>query len=280
MQRARGLTWALPLASVLFLAGCGGEGGDPGPDRQAGNSIAVGEPNPGGAIDTSKFVAQAQDPVCADVRNRLFVIDQQYVFWDRAGNCADAAYSYRLYGNTTEKLLCSQEDSIAGPRSACSDDAAKTLFDIIVKHPDASDLGLGSGHKVEKVNFTVLNPPFVQIDRRFSSGISTSRNVVIKDAGSWNALWREHAPEEPVPAIDFSTTMVLGVFMGTQPGGCYATDITGVTHKDGKLIVARTDSGPNILELCTMVITTPGQLVRTARSDEPVEFVTIAKKPQ
>lgn len=281
MQRVSQLMWAVPLASALMLAACGGGGGATPADRQAGNSIAIGEPNPNATFDTSKFVALAQNDTCADIRNRLFVIDNRYVFAERAGNCADASYSYSLYGSSPEPVLCSQADSIAGPRVSCTDDTAKALFDVIVKHLDAADLGLGSGHKVEQVKFTVLNPSFVQIDRRAWSRIETSRNVVVKDAASWAALWREHAgDEERLPQIDFATTMVVAVFMGTQPGGCYGTDITGMNHKDGKLIVTRTDTGPRMGELCTMAITHPAHLVRTARSDEPVEFSTVVPKAQ
>ena len=281
MQRISQLMWAVPLASALMLAACGGGGGATPADRQAGNSIAVGEPNPSAAIDTSKFVELAQNDSCADIRNRLFVIDNRYVFAERAGNCADASYSYSLYGSTPEPVLCSQADSIAGPRLSCTDDKAKALFDVIVKHLDAADLGLGSAHKVEQLKFTVLNPSFVQIDRRAWSRIETSRNVVVKDAASWAALWREHAgDEERLPQIDFATTMVVAVFMGTQPGGCHGTEITGMNHKDGKLIVTRTDTGPRMGELCTMGITHPAHLVRTARSDEPVEFSTVVPKAQ
>ncbi len=288
MQRVSQLMWAVSLASALMLAACGGGGGATPADIQAGNSIAVGEPNPSTAIDTGKFVALAQNDTCADIRNRLFVIDNRYVFAERAGSCADASYSYSLYGSSPEPVLCSQADSIAGPRVSCTDDKAKALFDVIVKHLDAADLGLGSAHKVEQVKFTVLNPSFVQIDRRNWSRIWTDRNVVVRDAASWAALWREHAgDDQPLPQIDFSTTMVLGVFMGSVESGCYATEITGLARKDGKLIVTRTDTGPRPAggaledtQACIAAITSPAHLVRTARSDEPVEFSTVVPKTQ
>lgn len=287
MQRASQLMWAVPLVSALMLAACGG-GGSAQADRQAGTSTAVRDPVASTSFDTSKFIALAQNDTCADIRNRLFLIDGHYVFADRAGSCADASYSYTLYLDTPEPV-CTQADSIAGPRVSCVDYYSKALMETIVAHLDAPDLGLGSAHKVEQIKFAVQNPSFVQIDRRNWSRIWTPRNVVIRDAASWAALWSEHAGEEPLPRIDFTTTMVLGVFMGSAPDGCYATDITGLARKDGKLIVTRTDSIPGTtpvnvplseVKACTMSITHPSHLVRTARSEEPVEFVAVAANPK
>ena len=271
MKRAEGLIWAWPLAGALLLAGCGG-GSEQAAERQAVDTIA---------IDTSKFIAQAQDPSCADVRNRLFLIDRQYVFADRAGSCADAAYSYRLYGKTTDALLCSNEDSIAGPRIACSDATAKALFEVMIKNLGASDLGLGSTHRVEKVDFVMLHPPFHQIDRLSTGdllglgarGTALHANLVIRDAITWTKVWNAYASGKPVPAIDFSTDMVL-LAARTFALSCYTLDIAELTRKDGKLVVTVNEPGMHPLEECSPSLVHLNHMVRTARVDDPVEFVT------
>lgn len=154
---------AFSLLGAMVLAGCGGGGDDNGAtvaatsDRLAGQGIVVGEPNPGAPIP-AQFIEQAQKANCAEVRNRLYVIDQKYVFADVAGNCGDASYSYSLYGASPSALLCTQADSIAGPVSKCTDEAAKALFEVIVKNRLAADLGLGTGHKVEKIAFPSKDP--------------------------------------------------------------------------------------------------------------------------
>jgi hypothetical protein len=143
----------LSFLGAVLLTGCGG-GGDlqtsAQMNQQHGQGVAVGEPSPN-RLDTTAFVAVARTENCANTRNRLFVIDHQYVFWDRAGSCADSAYARTLYGATLDKMLCSQADSIAGPRTSCSDESARPLFDTLVQNHDKADLGLGPVHVIEEV---------------------------------------------------------------------------------------------------------------------------------
>src|ERR1051325_10327498 len=77
------------------------------------------QPTPTIALEWAPFVELARKAQCADVRNRLFVIDQTLVFADSAGNCADASYSQILYGKTVDAVLCVNHDSIAGPVKKC-----------------------------------------------------------------------------------------------------------------------------------------------------------------
>jgi hypothetical protein len=110
----------------------------------------TGEPRP---PDLAPFIALAKNGDCADTRNRLFLIDGALVFWDRAGQCADAAYASTLYGGEPSDILCDSHDSIAGPMRGCPKPAYEDLFDVIVEHLDEPDLGLGPPHTVELVEF-------------------------------------------------------------------------------------------------------------------------------
>lgn len=102
----------------------------------------------GSAIDLAPFEALARKADCAQSSNRLFVIDGQLVYWDRAGFCGDNAYAYTLYGETPDRVLCSLKDSFVGPRRAC-EEAVRPLFETIVQHRTDADLGLGPGHDVQ-----------------------------------------------------------------------------------------------------------------------------------
>jgi hypothetical protein len=139
---------AAALAGAALLAGCGGGAGGTG-DRVAG--IAVGEPN-GAMPVTADFVAMAQGATCAELRNRLLMIDKRMVYWDRAGNCPDNSYARALYGATPQQMLCSVSDSIGGPRTVCADETARALFDTIEASRHKADLGLGSTHQVETIS--------------------------------------------------------------------------------------------------------------------------------
>ena len=104
-------------------------------------------------INLEPFRELARKSDCADAQNRLFLIDAQVVFWDRESTCADAAYARRLYGRTVARLICYDEDSIAGPRNACNDAGRYApLFETVLQNLKEPDLGLGPG-RVEPVDF-------------------------------------------------------------------------------------------------------------------------------
>lgn len=140
------LTW---LVTLPLLSACSAVGTTP-------NSLQP----PLSAADTAKFIAVAKASACSDIRNRLFLIDQKNVFWERAGNCADASYARTLFGQTPETVLCSSADSIAGPRISCSDEAARALFATISQNLAQPDLGLGGAHQVQQIRL----PPAQRID--------------------------------------------------------------------------------------------------------------------
>lgn len=103
------------------------------------------------APEWAPFVEMARQAECADIRNRLFVIDRTLVFADHAGSCADAGYSQTLFGKTINQVLCVNHDSIAGPMKNCTDPSYAALFDTILAHLDEPDLGLGNSHKVQQL---------------------------------------------------------------------------------------------------------------------------------
>jgi hypothetical protein len=127
--------FALLPAALFLLSSC------------AGSSV-----KPPTMVDLAPFEEMARAAGCADIRNRLFLIDGQLVFWDRAGACADAAYGETLYGSSPDQVLCDLHDSIAGPVKNCSDVRYQDTFDTITINLDQPDLGLGPKHTVQPVN--------------------------------------------------------------------------------------------------------------------------------
>lgn len=124
----------LSSAVLLLVAGCGDE-----------------SPEPLSEIDLIPFKEMAKSADCADIRNRLFLIDGQQVLWDREGSCPDNAYSQTLFGSTVDNVLCDLHDSIAGPVSSCRDDLYGSMFDTIIANLDEPDLGLGPEHTVQVI---------------------------------------------------------------------------------------------------------------------------------
>lgn len=112
------------------------------------------QPAPTAAMpDLAPFTEMAESAACADRVNRLYVIDNQMVFWTTSGNCADASYAHTLFGETPDQQLCITHDSIAGPQTNCQPEY-EALFQTILAHLGEPDLGLGGEHTVESVEVT------------------------------------------------------------------------------------------------------------------------------
>jgi hypothetical protein len=242
-------------------------------NQTAGQGVAVGEPN-GGVPVVSEYIKMAQEASCASTRNNLFVVDSKYVLWDRAGNCADNSWGQVLMGATPQAVLCSSGDSIAGPRTSCSDESARALFDTMLKNLDKADLGLGAGHKVEPVSFlpksgtpmtwkTIVTDSF--------SNIETPREAVIKDAAAWSTLWAEHSKTRiAAPEVDFSRNILVALFQGNNPI-CGTFDVVHVGAHEGKLLVEYEVRDLSPVALCLAAITQPMRVVAVPRVDAPVE---------
>lgn len=275
---------ALALAAIVSLSACGGGGGaEPmsAVRTPSFEGIAVGEPNPSAQVDRNVFIKMAQGAACGDKLNRLYIIDNAQVFWDVAGNCADASYSYALFGATPELKRCSAGDSIAGPRTSCADERYRDTFDTIVKNRDKADLGLGSSHKIEVVDLTPQvqlgdTVPFEQLLVNQFSGNSEVKNVVVRDAKEWSVLWRQinaNITEVPAePFVDFNKKMVLAVFAGSG-GGCSGVGVMRTSVLDSVLHVEYAMSpppGPDVA--CIAVMTSPVAVVVVDKFDGKISF--------
>ncbi|MBI4708359.1 MAG: hypothetical protein HY761_10635 [Candidatus Omnitrophica bacterium] len=113
-------------------------------------SCVYGEFDP----DIEAFKAQARRALCSDLINRLFLIDNKLVFWQVEGNCPDAGYGLTLYDKKTHQILCSEHETIAGPRITINDENYRQLFYTINQNLENPNLGLSSDHRVEEILLT------------------------------------------------------------------------------------------------------------------------------
>lgn len=277
----KNIVHCLPLIGAVLLAACGGAYTDSSsyqPSTQtSGAGVAVGEPAPG-APAKDEFIKMARGAACADRTNRLYVIDGKQVFWQVAGNCADASYSNHLYGLIPQQLQCTNGDSIAGPRTTCQDESQRALFDTILRNLDKPDLGLGGAHKVEPLTFMPKEGPVAheQLLNEQYSGLHNAENAVIRDSDALRKLWtgihqiRMPAPE--LPKIDFGRQMVLAVAIGPQPNGCYGVGIDSVAVAGDALVVNYKTQRPAADAACTQAVVSPVALVVVDRNEAKVNF--------
>ncbi len=124
-----------------------------------------------------------------------------------------------------------------------------------------------SGHGSEAVELK-----FATVQRGDLSGIEERREVVVRTAAEWAALWKQHTPGQKPPAIDFTRSMVAGVFLGSRPSGGFAIDVTSVQRDGPDLVVTYRESKPDPKMMVTQMITSPFHLVRIDRLEGPVRF--------
>lgn len=233
---------------------------------------------------TTEFISLASGASCANLRNRMYLIDQKQVFWDKAGSCADAAYDLVLFGSTTKNILCSAADSIVGPRTICNDEQFRAMFLTISSNLDKADLGLGSGHQVQQL----VVPPgaswamsLTPVYAPLFYGTAPA-NVVIKDLTAWTRFL-ETAQIKPIfgplTEADFSNKMVVGTFFKSA-NNCSVTQIVRMSSNGQKLIVEYTDEERISIRSCDAnsdLASTPMNLVMVDKLDLPVEFVNVNK---
>ena len=115
------------------------------------------------------------------------------------------------------------------------------------------------------------------IDKGDHSYIGSPRQVVIRTAEEWTALWNEHAAERAKPAVDFSKEMVVGVFLGSKPTAAYSVAIVSTLAKNDALLVHYRVTQPAAGGIRAQVITFPYHLAAIPKS--PAKDVKFEKLP-
>lgn len=104
------------------------------------------------------------------------------------------------------------------------------------------------------------------------SNIEESRQVVVRTAAEWQALWKEHDAQSEAPSIDFAQSIVVAVFLGTRPSAGFAVEITAVKGDSSRAVVEYRERRPARDAITAQVITSPFHIVRVARGPGTIEF--------
>ena len=117
--------------------------------------------------------------------------------------------------------------------------------------------------------------PFTTISQSEQSGVEEARQVVVRTAQEWTALWKEHAPDRPMPAVDFTKSMVLGVFLGSRNTAGYRVTIAGIERSGASVAVTYREQRPGARDMLAQILTFPHHLVRVERIDGEVKFTRV-----
>jgi hypothetical protein len=104
------------------------------------------------------------------------------------------------------------------------------------------------------------------------SNIEEPRQVVVRTAAEWQALWKEHDPQRAAPSVDFAQSIVVAVFLGTRPTAGFAVEITAVRTEGNRAVVEYRERRPARDALLAQILTSPFHIVRLARPSGSIEF--------
>jgi hypothetical protein len=121
----------------------------------------------------------------------------------------------------------------------------------------------------------MFTPPLRTIDHGTMSNIGDARFVTIRDQAEWSALWRTHAPGKPLPAVDWSREMVVGVFVGTVPTAGFRVEIVGYREEGGRVVAGYRETPPARDAITAQVLTSPFALAAIPRRAGDVSFEKI-----
>lgn len=113
---------------------------------------------------------------------------------------------------------------------------------------------------------------FSTLDRGDHSQIEEPRDVVVRTAAELSALWKQHGGDSKPPEVDFTKSMVLGVFLGSRRTAGYAVEITRIDKQEAGLVVLSREQRPDPRDMVAQMLTAPFHLVRTDINPGPVRF--------
>jgi hypothetical protein len=106
------------------------------------------------------------------------------------------------------------------------------------------------------------------------SNVRTSKNLVIRDAKSFTAVWKEHVGtgQAPLPSVDFKKYDVIAIFIGPKPTGGHTVKIDEVKRNKNEAEVTATLSKPGPGTLTTQAFTYPYVMKAVPKLPATVKF--------
>ena len=120
-------------------------------------------------------------------------------------------------------------------------------------------------------------PPLRTVGKGPMSAIDQPRQVTVRSAAEWGALWKENGAKAPLPPVDFSREMVVGVFVGTRSTAGYGVEIVRAIGNSSTLVVEYVETAPSRGTITAQVLTAPYHLVAIPKRDGTIVFKKVDK---
>jgi hypothetical protein len=281
------------VALVIGMAACGG-GGDSSPgtvgDRSGGQQLnATGleatdryifdaEVAPGSVVEQAPLVVPVPGAEAPRETYLISKLDHANSFRRELGNGAAIAFDDLA---THMYFLVPASDCPAYSEPAGIDHRpARITISINRFEPEAGAACPSSAatgfHVFKGKKSRAPEILFESLALPAQSHIGNERLEVIRDAGAWTALWAGHhrgAGTPPaLPAIDFSEKMIVAVYIGMRPNGCYDVGIDRIYEDGETIIVEYTEHIPSSQDICTQALVSPSHVVVMPTTPYPFAF--------
>ena len=111
------------------------------------------------------------------------------------------------------------------------------------------------------------------------SGIASTRTVVVRDEAALRALWNEAAIRLPLPKIDFTQRMIVGIFLGTRSTSGFSVQVVEVVSEHEILVVKYSERRPSPRAMVMQVLTAPFAIVSAPAHVGSVRFEPVTVSP-
>ena len=112
---------------------------------------------------------------------------------------------------------------------------------------------------------------FSTVASGLSSQIDEPREITIRTQADWQTFWRTHSTQ-PVPVVDFSKSIVAGVFLGMRPTGGYGVTIRAVRRTPTGAVIEYLSNTPDKTKMVIQMLTSPFHLIAIPVDIGKVEF--------
>jgi hypothetical protein len=121
-------------------------------------------------------------------------------------------------------------------------------------------------------------PPSVQIvAREAMSMVDEPKQAVVRTAAEWATLWRQHAGDRALPAVDFSKHTVVAVFLGSRSSAGFAVDVIGLSQVPGGVVVQWAERRPGRDQVSAQVLTSPAVIVTIPKAPGTITFEKVER---
>ena len=121
-------------------------------------------------------------------------------------------------------------------------------------------------------------PSQVQVvSREMMSMVEEPKQAVARSAPEWASLWRQHAGDKALPAVDFGSRTVVAVFLGTRSSAGFAADITAVREANGVLVIEWQERRPQRGEVSAQVLTSPAVIASVPKFAGEIRFEKVER---